>query len=75
MSKNKKYETVIRGKWVYGKAETFDEMIDALKSEIRLLEEMRDSGCKLCADGADDDYFFVTTKSKTVAEKFGIGEV
>jgi hypothetical protein len=72
MPKNKKYETVIRGKWVYGNAKTFDEMIVALQSEIKNLEDMRDSGCELCSDGAQDDYFFVFSGDKKIASKFGM---
>ena len=69
----KVYDTTIRGKWIFGKATTFDEMIAALQSEIKTLEEMRDAGCKLVSDGGEDDYFLVTTSKKTVAEKFGMG--
>lgn len=69
--KNKKtYETTIRGKWIYGGAKTFDEMIFVLQSEIKTLEEMRDAGCELNSQCAMDDYFMVTTDKKLVAKKF-----
>lgn len=74
MKKNNKktYETVIRGKWIYGKSTSFDQMIAALNSAAKELAEMRDAGCKLNPDGSPDDYFFVTTDDKEVAKKFGL---
>lgn len=75
-TKNKKtYETVIRGKWIYGEAKSFDEMIQSLQSTIKYLEQLRDAGCELNSEGAPDDYFFVTTEDKKVAKEFGMEEV
>jgi hypothetical protein len=74
--KNKKtYETTIRGKWIYGESSSFNEMIEQLLEQAKFLAELRDAGCELNAEGAADDYFFVTTKDKKVAGKFGMEEV
>jgi hypothetical protein len=75
MKNTKTYETVIRGKWIYGEAKTFDEMIAGLNSTAEYLAKLRDAGCELCSDGAADDYFFVTTSKKSVAKKFRMSEI
>lgn len=73
-NKVKTYETTIRGKWIYGDAESFDSMIESLESEITMLKNMQSDGCELDNDGARDDYISVRTKDKKIAEKYGMEE-
>jgi len=73
--KTKIYELTVRGKWIYGESKSINEMIEALKREIKFLEMARDNGVKLNAECAADDYFFLVTDDEVVAREMGMEEV
>lgn len=55
---------VFRGKWMYDGCTSIDEMIDALRREIALLEDLKRDGWTLI-ERVEDDYAYL---SKNVAE-------
>lgn len=71
----KTYETIIRGKWLYGGSESIADMIDNLVGQINYLTKLKDAGAKLVS--ADDDYCFIEleTANKKLAEELGLEEL
>ena len=70
-----RYEYLWRNKWLTANAETIDDMIEILQSAVDELQAMRDAGVWLENNGSqEDDYAFLYTDDKAVAEKFGFYE-
>lgn len=67
------YETIWRGKWLADGAESIDEMIEALASEIVRLRDMKEAGVIL-EGSVEDDYATLTTSDENVGKRFGMEE-
>ncbi len=53
---DKYHDVLIRGKYLFNNCQTFDDMIQVLKFEIKHLEYFRDNGWKIREYGMQDDY-------------------
>ncbi|MCE9604404.1 MAG: nucleotidyl transferase AbiEii/AbiGii toxin family protein [Planctomycetia bacterium] len=68
-----RYMTIWRNKWLTSEAKTIDEMIVMLREASNELEAMRAEGVVLDAnDGVSDDYAYLYTENKSVADKYGM---
>jgi len=70
---SKRYVLLWRNKWLTAKAQTIDEMIQSLDDAATELRAMRDDGVVLDPTrGTSDDYAYLTTSSRAIAEKYGM---
>lgn len=56
--------TILRGKWIFDGSKSIDDMIEKLRKEIELLEELKKEGYYVC-DTVDDDYAFLRKNDET----------
>lgn len=70
----KTYETVFRGKFMFTDCRSFDDLIRVAKEHITEWEAMKADKVRLCAEGAEDDYFFIRTSNEKLAAKYELDE-
>lgn len=70
------FQTTFRFKFITpAEPVTLDTMIEALKAEVKTLEEMKSAGVTVSDNSApNDDYYFLETDDPEVAAKFNMEE-
>jgi hypothetical protein len=69
----KRYLLLWRNKWLTARAQTIDDMIQALGNAAEELKAMRDDGVILDTEGGTaDDYAHLVTTDRVIAEKYGM---
>lgn len=66
-----RYETIMRGKWMFDGSKSLLDMIDRCWDMANELQEMHKAGVKLTGE-VGDDYAFLETEDGEVAKKFGM---
>lgn len=68
-----RYETIVRGKWMFDGCKDLSEMVDACLDMANELASMKKAGIKLVGE-VGDDYAFLETENEKVAKEFGMNE-
>lgn len=67
------FTSIIRAKWTMDGSKTLKEAAENLEGFAKLLREMDKDGIIL-QDTIDDDYGFIETDNKEIADKWGLTE-
>lgn len=68
-------EVFLRGKFLYLECEDLDDMIEATRSRLELLEELQEEGFEVSEpDGLKDDYCYIQRRFESETEDAGQDE-